>query len=277
MLQMGFAEDVERSSPTPPRTSRSRCSRRPCRPRSARSPRSTCTTRSRSPSRRRPRPPTNITQRYIQVAGPAEDGRADPDPRGRALRGDDRVRPHQAGHRGGRREAAGPRLLRGGHQRRHRRRRSASAPSPRSRTASSTSWSPPTSRPAASTSSGSRTCSTTTSRTTPSPTCTASAAPAAPGRSGTALLFVTPRERHLLKSIEKATRQKLDRGRAADGRGRQRPARREVPRLDHRRARRAGNRAVPQADRGLRARERRADGRHRRRAGRCSRATAKSS
>jgi ATP-dependent RNA helicase DeaD len=29
------------------------------------------------------------------------------------------------------------------------------------------------------------------------------------GRSGTALLFVTPRERHLLKSIEKATRQKL--------------------------------------------------------------------
>ena len=29
------------------------------------------------------------------------------------------------------------------------------------------------------------------------------------GRSGAALLFVTPRERHLLKSIEKATRQKL--------------------------------------------------------------------
>jgi ATP-dependent RNA helicase DeaD len=29
------------------------------------------------------------------------------------------------------------------------------------------------------------------------------------GRSGSALLFVTPRERHLLKSIEKATRQKL--------------------------------------------------------------------
>src|SRR5579875_4088289 len=29
------------------------------------------------------------------------------------------------------------------------------------------------------------------------------------GRSGTALLFVSPRERHLLKSIEKATRQKL--------------------------------------------------------------------
>jgi ATP-dependent RNA helicase DeaD len=29
------------------------------------------------------------------------------------------------------------------------------------------------------------------------------------GRSGTALLFVTPRERHLLKSIERVTRQKL--------------------------------------------------------------------
>ena len=29
------------------------------------------------------------------------------------------------------------------------------------------------------------------------------------GRSGSALLFVSPRERHLLKSIEKATRQKL--------------------------------------------------------------------
>ncbi len=29
------------------------------------------------------------------------------------------------------------------------------------------------------------------------------------GRSGTALLFVSPRERHLLKAIEKATRQTL--------------------------------------------------------------------
>ena len=36
----------------------------------------------------------------------AQDGRADPAARGRAVRGDDRVRPHQAGHRGGRREAA---------------------------------------------------------------------------------------------------------------------------------------------------------------------------
>ena len=41
---------------------------------------------------------------------------------------------------------------------------------------------------------------------------------------------------------------------AAVGRRRQRAARGEVPRLDHQRARRAGNRPVPQADRGLRAR-----------------------
>ena len=55
--------------------------------------------------------------------------------------------------------------------------------------------------------------------------------------------------------------------RAAVGRRRQRAAGREVPRLDHRGAGRAGNRPVPQADRGLRARQRRADGRHRRGAG----------
>ena len=46
-----------RSSPTPPTTSRWRCSRRPCPRRSGGSRRSTCTTRSRSPSRARPRPP----------------------------------------------------------------------------------------------------------------------------------------------------------------------------------------------------------------------------
>ncbi len=50
---------------------------------------------------------------------PAQDGRADPGARGRAVRGDDRLRPHQAGHRGGRRKAAGPRVFRGRHQRRH--------------------------------------------------------------------------------------------------------------------------------------------------------------
>ena len=55
------------------------------------------------------------------------------------------------------------------------------------------------------------------------------------GRSGTALLFVTPRERHLLNSIERVTPAEARRIAVAVGRRRQRPARREVPRLDHRR------------------------------------------
>ena len=50
---------------------------------------------------------------------PAEGRRAHPHPRGRELRGDDRLRPHQERDRDARREAAGPRLLRGRHQRRH--------------------------------------------------------------------------------------------------------------------------------------------------------------
>ena len=58
------------SWPTPPSTSRSRCSPRPCRLPSARSPPSTCTTRSRSRSSRKPQTAENISQRYIQVAGP---------------------------------------------------------------------------------------------------------------------------------------------------------------------------------------------------------------
>ncbi len=61
----------------------------------------------------------------------AQDGRADPRAGGRAVRGDDRLRPHQASHRRGRRKAQGPRLFRGRHQRRHPAGCSASAPSPR--------------------------------------------------------------------------------------------------------------------------------------------------
>ena len=49
--------------------------------------------------------------------GATQDGRADPAARGRAVRGDDRVRPHQAGHRGGRRKAACAWVFRGGDQR----------------------------------------------------------------------------------------------------------------------------------------------------------------
>ena len=46
------------------------------------------------------------------------------------------------------------------------------------------------------------------------------------GRSGAAVLFVSPRERHLLKSIERATRQKLIEAELPSRRRRQRPARR---------------------------------------------------
>ncbi len=87
------------------------------------------------------------------------------------------------------------------------------------------------------------------------------------GRSGTALLFVSPRERHLLKAIEKATRQTLTEAELAHRRGRQRPAGGQVRRLHHRGPRRSGNRAVPQVGAGLRTRARRPDGRHRRGAG----------
>ena len=51
---------------------------------------------------------------------PAEGRRPHAHPRGRELRGDDRLRPHQERDRDARREAAGPRLLRDGHQRRRR-------------------------------------------------------------------------------------------------------------------------------------------------------------
>ena len=57
------------------------------------------------------------------------------------------------------------------------------------------------------------------------------------------------------------------RGRTAHRRGRQRAAGGEVRRFHHRRARRSGNRAVPPSGRGLRTRARRPDGRHRRGAG----------
>ena len=71
MLQMGFAEDVERILAGTPETSRWRCSRRPCRRPSARSPPSTCTTRSRSRSSRRPRPPTTSRSATSRSPGPA--------------------------------------------------------------------------------------------------------------------------------------------------------------------------------------------------------------
>ncbi len=118
MLQMGFAEDVERILADTPSTSRWRCSRRPCRRPSARSP-------------------AKYLHDPVEVAGQVQDrdrrehhpalssrspARRKMDALTRLLEveqfdGDDRLRPHQAGHRGGRREAAGPRVLRGRDQR----------------------------------------------------------------------------------------------------------------------------------------------------------------
>ncbi len=83
------------------------------------------------------------------------------------------------------------------------------------------------------------------------------------GRSGSALLFVSPRERHLLKSIEKATRQKLIEA--------------QLPSVDDVNAQRVakfgdsitdslgspGLDLFRRSGRGLRARQRRPDGRHR--------------
>ena len=58
------------------------------------------------------------------------------------------------------------------------------------------------------------------------------------GRSGDAISFVTPRERYLLKAIEKATRQPLDPDAAADGRRRQHDPAGALRRRDHPGARR---------------------------------------
>ena len=63
---------------------------------------------------------SSITQRYLIVLLPAEGRRPHAHPRGRELRGHDRLRPHQERDRDPRREAPGPRLLRDGHQRRRR-------------------------------------------------------------------------------------------------------------------------------------------------------------
>ena len=141
---------------------------------------------------------------------PAQARRADAHPRGRDVRRHARLRAHQAGHRGTRRKAAGARLCRRRDQRRHRSRRSASARSRSSRTARSTSSWPPTSPRADSTSSASATC-----VNYDMPYDTESyvhriGRTGRAGRSGEAILFVTPRERDMLRAIERATRQPIE-------------------------------------------------------------------
>jgi ATP-dependent RNA helicase DeaD len=139
---------------------------------------------------------------------PAEGRRPHPHPRGRELRGDDRLRPHQARDRDARREAARPRLLR---RRDQRRRRPGPARAHRQpaqvgkldilvatdvaargldveRISHVVNYDIPTDTESYVHRIG---------RT------------GRAGRSGDAISFVTPRERYLLKHIEKATRQPL--------------------------------------------------------------------
>src|SRR5271166_5527586 len=129
--------------------------------------------------------------------------------RSRAVQGDDRLRPHQTSDRGDRRKAACPRVFRGRHQRRH------SAGATRadySRTQRRRHRHP-----------GRHRCGRAWARHGADiarafnydiPHDTESyvhriGRTGRAGRSGNALLFVSPRERHLLKAIEKATRQTL--------------------------------------------------------------------
>ena len=87
------------------------------------------------------------------------------------------------------------------------------------------------------------------------------------GRSGTALLFVSPRERHLLKSIEKVTRQPVTEVQlpSVEDVNAQRVAKFQDSITEALNA--PGFDMFRRSDRGLRARQRRADGRHRRGAG----------
>ena len=87
------------------------------------------------------------------------------------------------------------------------------------------------------------------------------------GRSGTALLFVSPRERHLLKSIEKVTRQPVTEVQlpSVEDVNAQRVAKFQDSITEALNA--PGFDMFRRSDRGLRARQRRADGRYRRGAG----------
>ena len=72
------------------------------------------------------------------------------------------------------------------------------------------------------------------------------------GRSGDAISFVTPRERYLLKAIEKATRQPLTQMQLPTRRGRQRHPAGPLRRRDHRGADRQERRLLPRRRRALR-------------------------
>ena len=174
---------------------------------------------------------------------PAEARRADPDPRGGELRGDDRLRPHQAGHRGRSPSGCGPAgfsaaAINGDVAQAQRERTIdqlrdgkldilvatdvAARGLDVERISHVVNYDIPTDTESYVHRIG---------RT------------GRAGRTGDALSFVTPRERHLLRAIERATRQPLDPDAAADRRGRQHHPGREVHR------RRSPRRSASDADR----------------------------
>ena len=166
-------------------------------------------TPSRSPSRPRPRPSANIRQRYLVGQRPAEARRAHPHPRGRELRGDDRVRAHQAGHRASSPRSCGPAASRPP--------RSTATSCRRSASARSTSSSDGKLDILVATDVAARGLDVERISHVVNydiPTDTESyvhriGRTGRAGRSGEAILFVTPRERHLLQAIERATRQPM--------------------------------------------------------------------
>ena len=87
------------------------------------------------------------------------------------------------------------------------------------------------------------------------------------GRTGDAISFVTPRERHLLKAIEKATRQPLTQMKLPSVEDVNETRVASFRDVDHRGAQLGPGRVLPRPDRGLRAGARRAGHRHRRGAG----------
>ena len=119
MLNMGFAEDVETD---PVRDSGIQTGRVVLRDDAAGDPQTHGQVSAR-PDRSQGRGENRYRRQYFAALHPgrrsAQDGRADPRAGGRAVRGDDRLRPDQAGHRRGGRKAARPRVFRGGHQRRY--------------------------------------------------------------------------------------------------------------------------------------------------------------
>ena len=73
------------------------------------------------------------------------------------------------------------------------------------------------------------------------------------GRSGDAILFVSPREKGMLRAIERATRQPIEENEIADGRSGQRSAHQQVQATHQRYLGRRRARPVPAADRTIRA------------------------